>query len=428
MVTVAELANKAVRRNPRNITTRFSFLLPDTLMGLEVEVDSSTGVESVHPSPDSVPSWRVIRDGSLRVGFEYTLAHPMCGATLGAAIEELYKPPSDFKRTFTGSTHIHIDMLEEDVTLDVLRTLVLLVYTLEPVLYASGDATREWCGYANSLATADSELLATLFSDNVNRAFRRTYSRGSTLGRYYGLNLAALTDYGSVEFRYFPTATSPEELVNWVNLVQSFKKAALEIGTVANLARIINDRDSYNEMVNNYFGPYVGLFDRHVEWTKVQSMFAKAGIIAKDNALPNVSYFRGVVAFSGERFRGLVDLPSNENFQSTLYSSGNVPPNASPNDVLVYGGNVYIRQLAGWASITEEAIDADELPQSTLDNLRIVADTCENELPSRIMECVRIVLERGRLMDAEDDIFQHEDDRDLEEYVDPLEDYDEPEV
>lgn len=427
MTTVASLANKNLRTKVKRVN--HSFVLPDTFMGVEVEVDCDQGSPSIFPFHDNISYWNPHHDGSLVNGYEYTLRMPLCGGMLSDAIEQLYAPPSQFFRTFTGSTHIHIDMLEEEVTLDVLRTMVLLVYILEPMLYATGDCSREWCGYANSLKSADPTLLSTLFSTNVNRTFRNTYRRGGSLGRYYGLNLAALTDYGSLEFRYFPTATSAEELVKWVNLVQSFKKAALEIGSPSMLKNIINDEMAYNNMLNTYFAPYAEERNALGHWRQVQGMLTKANITAQDGALLAASPFRGDRIFTSERFANVVTISAEvEPGQgATIYDNGIIPPNPRDGVVLIYNNRIYVRHEGSWFLMGERQTRPTYLHASTLVSLATIYNSnSSSRYHAADINGISFALNNGYLMmegsaipvsSEEEDPDEYEDDDEEENYV-----------
>lgn len=390
MVSVAALTSRSAR-TPVSFA-KYDWVLPDTLMGVEVEVDSDQTAESTHPEPHNLISWNRHHDGSLVSGFEYTLRSPMEGALLSKAISELFAPPSDFHRTFTGSTHIHIDMLGAEVTLDVLRTMVLLVYTLEPALYAAGDSSREWCGYSNSLKSADPTLLSTLFADDVTSKFTRTYRRGSMLGRYYGLNLTALTDYGSLEFRYFPTATSAEELVNWINLVQSFKKAALGIGTPSTLKEIINDQSSYDAMISSYFPAYVSLINSTVDWRQVHSMFTKANVVMNDSKLKAFSVFDGTKVFESSRFSSLVTVRQVEEAPpARIHATGNIPNDPRDGEVLVYHRRVYVRHDYSWLLVSDTQRHRVELSDATLSALVTIRGDHPTTLEHDLRACDRLI-------------------------------------
>lgn len=309
MKNVAELVRKKSRVDASKYPV-FDLPLPETLMGIELEVECMPGVVL----PDNVTMWNKQHDGSLANGVEYVLSAPMAGKQLSAAIHEIMDGGT-YTRTLTGSTHIHMDMLDEETSPAVLQTMVAMVYVMEPMLYAAGDASREWCGYANRLMTGPDEILSEVLRGDLDPdRFRNIYSRNtSSFGRYYGLNMAALIDYGSLEFRYFPTATSKDELVSWVRLVQKFKVAAAKLGSVANFQEVVEDERKFSEFLAENFEGFEHLFDSLGGYVKVRNDFRKGMIssfVGEDNIIP--LRFNASKVLSGDRFASFITNPPSD--------------------------------------------------------------------------------------------------------------------
>ena len=380
MKSIAEITGRQPRRKKVDIKPVYSFVLPDTLMGVELEVDNDRGSNTVFPNVSGSTRWNKIRDGSLANGYEYVLARPLAGDELSIAISELYHKDAKVFRTFTGSTHIHMDMLESDTTMEILRTMFLLVYTLEPMLYATGDVTREWCGYANSIKQAPSDVLASLFADDETHLFHNILG-GGALGRYYGMNLAALNRYGSVEFRYFPTAESPEEMVKWINLVQSFKAAAKDIGTVVKLKEIIADKQQFVDMMDKYFSEYKEEQEALGGWKNVSSMLAKAMVEVEVPKMKQQPRYLINDEFLRNRFGSLVE------FSPTVEASANgLPepdldmvhnhtaqdyqlPDPQPGHILKVGNSIYVCHNSRWVGVSDIVFADIVVDQQTRSNL-----------------------------------------------------------
>ena len=349
MKNVAELVRKPAHY--RGVSSwKYDFPLPDTDMGIEVEVERDDTTQL----PSSLLMWRTTRDGSLVNGVEYVLSRPMYGNDLRAAINELFRG-SVFTRSLTGSTHIHMNMLEDDVSTETLRTMVMLVYALEPMLYAAGDPSREWCGYANRLMAGPDSIIAEVMRDDISsERFQEVYSRNtSQFGRYYGLNMAALLDYGSLEFRYFPTATSEEELLNWVELVQTFRKAAQSIGSRSALTDIMEEESMFNDMLNKYFGKWQHLFESLGKHSEVRGNYRKALITARVTQPDRYSAFRPIDVLGNGRFSNLLKFAPAEVESAPPYtivdiSNGERIPRAGDyldGAVLIYNRQVYHNNL-----------------------------------------------------------------------------------
>ena len=254
---------------------RVNLPLPDTLTGVEVEVDRDGTRTTVMPVTYS-PEWQEKHDGSLQNGREYVLAGPLSGQPLVAAVYKLYSNGTRVNRTYTGSTHIHLNVMD-GFSAEALQALSLITYAFENVLYYVGDNSRQWCGYANRMTSAPHDVLEALLSDKFQ--FSRVRNAVSQ-SRYYGLNLQALSKYGTVEFRYFPTAESPEELLKWITLVQNIKRAAADLGNVHGVIAKLSTKEGYNDFVATYMSEVQEEVDAVSEYSRVKSLMSKALIIA----------------------------------------------------------------------------------------------------------------------------------------------------
>lgn len=256
----------------------YSLPLPSQLVGLELEVDRDSGAakDTVFPAAFR-PEWTKKSDGSLNNGYEYVLTGPLAGDGLVNAVHKLYSGNTQVFRTYTGSTHIHLNMLD-GTTLENLQALALLTYAVEGLLYYIGDNSRQWCGFANRMTGAPHAVLENLLGSEVQR--RGLRNALNSAGRYYGLNLAALEKYGTVEFRYFPTATSAEEMLSWVKLVQMLKKAACELGNISNVLETLSDKSKYAEFVQTYLSDYTDAVEASCPFNKVKVLANKALVIA----------------------------------------------------------------------------------------------------------------------------------------------------
>lgn len=277
-----------------------SLVLPERLMGIEIEAE----VTSNTSLPRDVAGWQRASDGSLRDGLEYKLAQPLAGDMLAGAIEAMFAS-AKFERRHTSSCHIHIDILEEEVTEDVLQAMFLLMFMTEEVAYQVGDPGRKWCSFTNQLTYLNVEQIAALVmgQEEFNQKYNAKlgYRNGSDHfserlqggSRYIGLNVQAMWKYGSIEFRYFPTPETKEELYNWVNLVQSYMKAAQEVGGREGIESVMSNRSSYEAFISSYFSPWVREFSTHADYDVAKQKLLYALTIAdsavvQDVAVPSV--------------------------------------------------------------------------------------------------------------------------------------------
>lgn len=344
------------------------WVLPHQLIGIEIEVENHKGV--LFPT-ETFPYWRQERDGSLRNGVEFVLEKPLKGDPLREAIHMIFAG-SRFTRSTTGSTHIHVDMFEEGVTQETVKALVLLIYALEPAIFAIADKGREWCGYTNKLASGPDELVASVLNstDNDYQELLSLCNNNYQTGRYYGANLLALAKYGSIEFRYFPTCVSAAELTDWVQLVQSFKKAAIEIGGVAGVNRVFSSVEQYNAFIKAYFGPWQEKFFEEVpQFTAMQSFHKALGVassyaIGRNTPIEpfNEEAVLGnpvlMAKFANKKAKPVA--PARFLYDSSRYQLGHDQPHAADHPagtVMQSGSNTYIGDGSMWRSIPSSHVD-----------------------------------------------------------------------
>lgn len=250
------------------------FILATQLTGIEVEIDWGQ-----QRAPDSSiiqrmlsTDWNLTADGSLRNGYECVLSAPMYGKQLAHAIDRLYEVVSPPVSSL-ASTHIHIDMQEEETTLDTLRGVVLLCYCMEEAIYALSSGARKYCNYAVPLTMQNREILRTVLDPSVPEV-----DVGSVLtrmrSRYFGLNLAALGKYGSIEFRYFETARNAEQLKQFVNVCHAIKLLASSHSYEELYSVLLRSPSEYEYKIKSTFGSVSDHMLRYAPYEHVSKMLA----------------------------------------------------------------------------------------------------------------------------------------------------------
>lgn len=250
MRTLAQTLNRRIIKKYDKVD--FAYPLHHTLMGVEMEVECSTLIGETRLPREVSLQWSVKGDGSLSDGLEYVLAVPLSGDALASAVHTFFdvvKPG----RASTSSTHIHINMLDEESDIATVQRMVLIAYVLEEAIFHMADPGREYCGYCTKLSQAPELLLRDMLNPTLDEPQFLKNIKNSSIGRYYGLNTQALGKYGTVEFRYFPTASSEAELNDWISLVQSFKLAALNTASLAELGEIFTNEQNYVAFIRKFF-------------------------------------------------------------------------------------------------------------------------------------------------------------------------------
>lgn len=309
-------------------TTLGPLVLPDTLMGIEIEIDSNKENYSELILPEIPFAWYSKYDGSLREGREYVLDKPYKGDELLGCIDLFFSCPGTYERSITAGTHIHINMLEEDDTQEVVSKIAQFMYVFDPVFFAIGDNDRKFTGFCTPVSESGSRFISNIKSCD-SLSFGKKYHRNGTYGRYSGLNLASLLDYGSLEFRYFPTALTSEELVSWVNLVQSVKLMAKSDARLED----INTEQDYNNFLDRFFSNWKNYFLEVLPYSRVDKLIAEASFECEGIKPKEDTCGKGLMC---DRFLKYIDVPI---FNEELDYEGSPP---------VVSTNVYHVENSQW--------------------------------------------------------------------------------
>lgn len=204
--------------------------LPHEYMGIEIEVEDCDDL----PDEDNLlwQYWNVVSDGSLRNGREFVFSGPHAGVSLYEAIRSFFAAKLQYNHSPRTSTHIHINA-SDGMTVENLRVLIAMMYLIEPAVFRWADEDRKWCSYCQPLTDMGPERFATIITEDSDIAqLTAAISPSNHHDRYYGLNIKSFGKHGTVEYRYFPCATSEETLTQWVRFVMMTKKAACAFSSV----------------------------------------------------------------------------------------------------------------------------------------------------------------------------------------------------
>jgi hypothetical protein len=172
------------------------------------------------------------------------LTKPSGGDELKAAIDAFYAAEFKYTNGPRTSTHIHVNAT--DMHVDNLRSMIIIMYTIEDALFNAIGETRKWAGYAMPLRDMDVARLKTILTSKNEQELRANISTRRNQDRYYGFN-TCVGRHGTVEFRYFPGGPSKEELTSWIDLVSAVKTAAMNtpLESLANYAQDSRDLIAY---------------------------------------------------------------------------------------------------------------------------------------------------------------------------------------
>jgi hypothetical protein len=257
------------------------WVLPKQNIGIEIEVERKT----LTRFPNNLYFWDEKSDGSLQNGREYVLKAPLKGNDLAIAISEFFGN-SEVQRSATSGTHIHLDMREKTTDMGVVQAMAATICCIEPAIFAMFGEGREWSGYTNKMDTLPQDALGAVFDDESSDRFVQQFRPDSREYKYYGFNMLPLGRFGSVEFRYFPTATNPDELIEWIQFCQTVKAAGVSIGSLASFKQYVQHEVQWEEFLKTYFPQWAERMREHLPYMEVRRRYKAARAVSR-TSVPN---------------------------------------------------------------------------------------------------------------------------------------------
>lgn len=202
--------------------------IPDQYVGIEIEMEGYSNKEYKNHHANGSPYWTEHQDQSLRNGIEMVLTQPMMGNTLREAISYFFRTFTQYIPGPRTSIHVHLNMRQDNETLEGLKNMVVLYYILEDAYFIIAGESRKWNGYCNPFEDNPPRILEAFVREtDVDHLYMSLMdSAGTNSNRYYGMNLNALQRFGTIEFRHLPLVTEEGRLIEWVKLLMELKAAA----------------------------------------------------------------------------------------------------------------------------------------------------------------------------------------------------------
>jgi hypothetical protein len=202
------------------------------LVGIEVELE---GI----PKAPEIPKWIKHDDDSLKIhGIEYTLL-----VWHEHALENLKMLFNNLRPSISArcSVHVHINAL--DMTMDNIKTFLLYYMVFEKALY--NYSGKRW---KNIFCVP---LNAWYFDLQQLNSFGGT----KAWSKYAGLNLGAMHQHGTLEFRQMTGNTNPIYITTWVNMIVALKKFVMTTTYEQAVSDILmmNSTSAYWDLVSKIF-------------------------------------------------------------------------------------------------------------------------------------------------------------------------------
>lgn len=194
-------------------------------IGLEIEVEGNKfKKEAIHKN------WKYVHDGSLRGAdnAEYVLKKPLLFSEVPAALDGLWAMMKDFGSVLDVSnrTSVHVHLNCQEFYVDRLATFIGLYITFEEIL-------TNWCGDHRvgnlfCLRAKDAPAIASEVIQYIRADGNYPLAEGL---HYGGLNLHALSKFGSLEIRTLRGATDVATIKTWVNYLEILYKRSKDFNS-----------------------------------------------------------------------------------------------------------------------------------------------------------------------------------------------------
>ena len=218
-------------------------------VGIEIEVE---GIEN-HPKLYN-HLWTPKGDNSLRNGGVEYVSPPIRGDEISRMISLFYDNlPKSAVFSQRTSIHVHVNCL--DLTPEQITRFVLLYLLFEKVLYRAIGRDRERNIFCVPLQ--DTFRVGSLFFDLQHKLpSPHHYRIQEEESRYMGMNLAALHEFGTVEFRQLNGTRDRIKVINWINTLLALRLSALKFETKQLIDQILelNTTSQYRTFAINTFG------------------------------------------------------------------------------------------------------------------------------------------------------------------------------
>lgn len=237
------------------------FVMPSTLIGMEFEYEGVEKPSAVHESGSPFAGlWEQHREDSLKdLGAEYVFRHPLFGQDAYNAINFLmdFAAAQKWKCSLRAGIHVHIDI--RDLETPQLIGMTILYAIVEPLLYRWIGQNRENSVFCVPFYKADEALLSACSiihtaMDDERSGGHSVIAAAEAFERYAGLNLQALSKFGSAEFRHMRTTHDKQRVFDWVNMIMSLKATTYKLpqsdGAIVRMAENL----TATQLLNYVFG------------------------------------------------------------------------------------------------------------------------------------------------------------------------------
>jgi hypothetical protein len=201
------------------------------VVGVEIELEHVEGIKEL--TKDLHKHWKMEHDGSLRInGAEYVFLNPLSVDKAHKAVKDLGKHIDSYTKPVNqGRDGVHVHINVGDLTVRQMVNFITLWHSVEPLV-------TNWCGkYRNGnlfcLGLGEAEYIADVLVEALEKNSLRKLHTDKI--RYSAINLKAVPQYGSVEFRCMRSDGNWEDINKFIDLVIHLKTIARDVDSPVQL-------------------------------------------------------------------------------------------------------------------------------------------------------------------------------------------------
>lgn len=175
------------------------------------------------------------------------MTQPTMGKAIISALDELEQIINTERADYSNRTSVHVHIDIRDMSVDQLFNMLYFYIYCEKAIFNYVGEGREENNYCipwwktEELKTHLYNIYQALEEDNSDQI---QYILNEQMNKYSALNLRAITRFGSVEFRHHYGTHDKHRILEWINILMSLKKQAMEVD---------HTHVSFDELVNEHF-------------------------------------------------------------------------------------------------------------------------------------------------------------------------------
>lgn len=249
--------------------------------GIEVELE---GKNFLTPNIDVVNYWEMVKDGSLRIkapgdcAIEYVTRQPFPIGHIEKAITSLFdylnSPAVKVYDSYRTSIHVHVNFAME--TFKTIYNFMTLSLILDELLVSQNGEHRIGNNFCLRAKDALGQLQSLINSIESGNNFFDVPNND----RYSSINFAALTKFGSIEFRSMECTTHEGRVLHWIGTLGEMKKRAKLYKSPVDVIQQFSLFGPKQFLVN-VLGPYAS---KYMNVESVEDMLFSGMRIAQDLA------------------------------------------------------------------------------------------------------------------------------------------------